>query len=47
MEENEKGEGLKNLGAINNESSLLFIQEKKKIKFLSEFLVTNRKQEEE
>lgn len=29
MEENEKGERVKNLGAINNESSLLFIQEKK------------------
>lgn len=31
VEESEKGERVKNLGAINNESSLLFIQKKNQV----------------
>lgn len=41
----QKGEGVKNLGAIHNESSLPFIQQK--FQFMFEFLIRNRKTEKE
>lgn len=41
----QKEEGVKNLGAIHNESSLPFIHQK--IQFIFEFLIRNRNTEKE
>lgn len=47
VEESEKGERVKNLGVINNESSLLFIQKKKSSLHLSSYLETENKKRSE
>lgn len=45
VEESEKGE--KNLGAINNESNLLFIRKKKSSLYLNSYLETENKKRSE